>query len=53
MIKFTCKSPRRLFVSWELPSVLCTDLFKWELVNARTVNSSFSHTAKEWYVVLN
>lgn len=53
MIKFPLKSPRHLFVSWKLPSVFCTDLFKWEFINARAVNFSLSNMAKEWYVLLD
>lgn len=53
MIKFTCQGPRHLFVSWERPSVLCTDLFTWEFTVARTVNGSLSHPGEEWYVLLN
>ena len=53
MIKFTCQGPRHLFVSWERPSVLCTDLFTWEFTIARTVNGSLSHPGEEWYVLLN
>lgn len=53
MIKFICKSLRRLFVLWEFLSVLCIDLFKWELVNVRIVNFSLFYMVKEWYVVFN